>query len=268
MAVFEISFFSDALGRIAPLTAIVPVERPHHYGGGGKPFSGPFRSVYLLHGYSGTNTDWLRGSRIEQLAMAHNIAVFMPAGENGFYLDDPIRGAYYSRLLCQDLIDFTRAVFPLSTRREDTTIGGFSMGGYGALRNGLLRSDIFGNIIALSAAIMTDELSSMREGNPSPVAPYSYYVHTFGNPAEFAGSDKDPKALAKALLDEKKPLPNLYLACGAEDIAHVQDLSYHNYLNEIGFSHVYEEGHGEHNWAYWDEHIEKALKWLDGLNKP
>ncbi len=266
MAVFEISFFSNALGRIAPLTAIIPVERPKAFGGGdGKPASGPFRAAYLLHGYSGTNTDWLRGSRIEQLAMAHNMAVFMPAGENGFYLDDPIRGAFYSRLLCEDLIDFTRAVFPLSRRREDTTIGGFSMGGYGALRNGLFRSDVFGNIIALSAAIMTDELTNMREDRPSPVAPYSYYTHTFGKLSEFAGGDKDPKALAKAVITENKPFPNLYLACGTEDIAHTQDLDYHNYLTEIGFKHVYEEGRGEHNWAYWDYHIEKAFIWLDGL---
>ena len=265
MAVFDISFFSDALGRIAPLTAVVPAERPRMHGGEGKPFTGPFRSLYLLHGYSGTHTDWLRGSRIEQLAMAHNIAVFMPAGENSFYLDDTIRRANYSKLLCEDLINFTRAVFPLSDRREDTTIGGFSMGGYGALRNGLLRSDVFGNIITLSTPIMTDEVSNMSEERPSPVAPYSYYVHTFGKPESFMGSDKDPRALAKAMLTEGKIMPNVYFACGLEDIAHKQDIEYHNYLEEIGFKHLYFEGHGEHNWAYWDEHIEKALKWLDEM---
>ena len=265
MAVLEISFFSDALKRIAPLTAVIPAERPLFHGGNGIPFGGPFRSIYLLHGYSGTNTDWLRGSRIEQLAMAYNVAVFMPAGENGFYLDDTIRGAHYSKLLCEDLIKFTRAVFCLSDRREDTTIGGFSMGGYGALRNGLLRSDVFGNIIAFSSPIMTDEVSNMSEDRPSPVAPFSYYVHTFGRPENFKGSDKDPRALAKAVLTEGKPMPILYFACGLEDIAHKQDLEYHNYLEEIGFKHLYVEGHGEHNWAYWDDQIEKALKWLDDM---
>jgi S-formylglutathione hydrolase FrmB len=265
MAVFDISFFSDALGRIAYMTAIIPLERPHHYGGSGVPASEPFRAVYLLHGYSGAHTDWIRGSRIEQLAMAHNIAVFMPSGENGFYLDDPIRGAYYSKLLCEDMISFTRAAFPLSIRREDTTIGGFSMGGYGALRNGLYRSDVFGSIIAFSSAIMTDELSRMKPDMQSPIAPYSYYVHTFGPPDQFAGSDKDPKALAKAILTEGKPVPNMYIACGTEDIASAQNRDYIRYLTEIGMPHVFKEGHGEHNWAYWDDHIEKALSWLDGF---
>jgi S-formylglutathione hydrolase FrmB len=267
MAVFEISFFSDALGRIAPMTAIVPIERPHHYGGGGKPTNEPFRALYLLHGYSGTNTDWIRGSRIEQLAMAHNIAVFMPSGENGFYLDDPIRGANYSKLLCEDMIDFTRAVFPLSTRREATTIGGFSMGGYGALRNGLYRSDIFGNIIAFSSAIMTDELSHMREDVPNPIAPYSYYVHTFGSLDKVVGSDKDPKALAKAIVTESKPVPNIYIACGTEDFGIAQNRAYTAYLSEIGLNHIFMESPGAHNWVFWDEYIEKALLWLDEINR-
>jgi putative tributyrin esterase len=265
MAVFEISFFSDALGRIAPMTAVIPIERPHHYGGNGKPDREPFRSLYLLHGYSGTNTDWLRGSRIEQLAMVHNIAVFMPSGENGFYLDDPIRGANYAKLLSEDIIDFTRAAFPLSKRREDTTIGGFSMGGYGALRNGLYRSDVFGNIIAFSSAMMTDELSHMRKDVPNPIAPYSYYVHTFGPLDEFAGSDKDPKALAQAILTEGKLLPNTYIACGSEDIGIAQNRAYDRYLTEIGFKHIYMESPGEHNWTFWDAYIEKALIWLDGM---
>lgn len=263
MAVFEISFYSDALGRIAPMTAIIPIERPLHFGGSGKPAGEPFRAVYLLHGYSGTHTDWIRGSRIEQLAMAHNIAVFMPAGENGFYLDDPIRGAYYSKLLCEEMIDFTRAVFPLSPLRKDTTIGGFSMGGYGALRNGLYRSDVFGSIIAFSSAMMTDELAHMKEDAPNPIAPYSYYVHTFGSLDKIVGSDKDPKALAKTLMSGGKPIPNLYIACGTEDFGIEQNRSYHNYLTEIGFSHIYRESAGAHDWAFWDEYIEKALIWLD-----
>lgn len=266
MATFDVSFFSNALGRIAPMTAIVPIERPSQFGGGtGKPSAERFRAVYLLHGFSGTHTDWIRGSRIEQLAMAHNVAVFMPSGENAFYLDDTVRNARYEQLLCEDIIDFTRAVFPLSDRREDTTIGGFSMGGYGALRNGLKRSDVFGNIIAFSSAILKDEMAHMKKDAPNPVAPYSYYEHTFGDLSKFAGSDKDLEALAQAVLTEHKPFPNLYMACGTEDFGITQNRGYHSYLEGIGFKHIYKESAGAHNWAFWDEYIEKALVWLDGL---
>lgn len=265
MAVFEITFFSNALTRLVPMTAILPIERPQHQGASGKPATEAFRSIYLLHGFSGTNTDWIRGSRIEQLAMEHNVAVFMPAGENGFYLDDPIRAAHYEQLLCDDLIEFTRATFPLSHRREDTTIGGFSMGGYGALRNGLKRADIFGNIIALSSAIITESIAQMKPDTPNPIAPYSYYVHTFGKLEDVAGSDKDPKALAKHIAFNNDAAPNLFMACGTEDFGIESNRSYSNYLNEIGFNHVFKQSEGAHNWKFWDEYIEKGLVWLDEL---
>jgi hypothetical protein len=132
MAVFDISFFSDALGRIAPLTAIVPAERPNHYGGNGKPFAGPFRSLYIASRLLRHTYGLAKGLEDRAACYGTQYCGVMPAGENGFYLDDTIRRANYSKLLCEDLINFTAQCFPLSSRREDTTIGGFSMGGYGA----------------------------------------------------------------------------------------------------------------------------------------
>ena len=65
--------------------------------------------------------------------------------------------------MCKELIEFTRTVFPISRERRDTTIGGLSMGGYGAIRNGLKHSDVFGNIIAFSSALLTDRLAAGME---------------------------------------------------------------------------------------------------------
>ena len=73
------------------------------------------------------------------------------------------------------------------------------------------------------------------------------------------------KALAKAILTEGKPVPNIYIACGTEDFGIAQNRAYHSYLEEIGLNHVYMESAGEHNWAFWDEYIEKALCWLDEM---
>ena len=128
MAVFTTTMFSNSLHRLTELTAIVPVEKA-----AGIPEElrcqdeAPMKTIMLLHGYSGTHTDWIRGSRIEQLAMKYHVAVLCPSGENGFYVDDRKRDAMYEQFLCE-VIDFGRRVFPLSDKREDTYIGGFSMG--------------------------------------------------------------------------------------------------------------------------------------------
>ena len=179
MAVLRTTFFSNSLRRLKEMTAIVPVERA-----AGIPeelrakSDSPMKTVMLLHGYSGTHSDWLYGSRIEQLAMKYHIAVLCPSGENGFYVDDRKRDALYEQLLCE-VIDFGRRVFPLSCKREDTIIGGFSMGGYGALINGFKHPELFGGVIALSAAAITDDLAKMDsyEDNPAAMASPSYYEH-------------------------------------------------------------------------------------------
>lgn len=267
MAVFDITLFSNSLHRQTPVTAIIPVEQLDIPGFPKLDKSKPFRALYLLHGFSGCHQDWIRGSRIEQLAMMHNIAIFCPSGENSFFLDDRTRDALYEQYLCQELIEFTRRVFPLSNAIKDTSIGGLSMGGYGALRNGLKHNDVFGNIIALSSALITDGVVDIVKQTDNPIAPPSYYIHVFGKPEEVVGSDVDPKALAKKLIDSDGPIPNIFMACGTEDFLVSENRSLDAHLTKIGLNHTYLESPGMHDWIFWDNYIEKALIWLDGLGQ-
>lgn len=264
MATLQMDFFSTSLRRITEMSVILPVEKPNLHGMGKEDMDKPLKTLYLLHGYSGRNRDWLYGSRIEELAREFNVAVVMPSGENGFYLDEPIKGDYYEKLICEEIIELTRRAFPLSRLREDTVIGGLSMGGYGAMRNGLKRSDVFGAIFAFSSALITDEMAKLPEGQDTPMAPYSYYRHVFGDLSALKGSDKDPKALAKKLVDERQELPKIYMACGTEDFLLDRNRDFHRCLTELGVSHEYVESPGVHNWAFWDEYIEKAMLWLLG----
>jgi putative tributyrin esterase len=265
MALFDVALFSKALRRRVPMTAIVPVEEVDIPGFPKFDKTRPFRAVFLLHGMTECNTEWLRGTRIELYAALHNVAVFLPSGENSFYLDDPARDALYEQYLCNELIEFTRAVFPVSKERRDTTIGGLSMGGYGALRNGLKHSDVYGNIIAFSSALITDRVAAGLEQKDNPIASANYFAHVFGKPELIRGSDIDPKALARERLASGKPVPNVYMACGSEDILLDVNRDFHEYLAGIGFEHVYEESPGIHDHVFWDAAIQKALTWLDGL---
>ena len=77
MATFTFTMYSHAMHRHTDVTAIIPAEKPAFPG---VPFDPdkPFKSIYLLHGYSGSHADWLRGSKIQQLAQQFRIAVFCP----------------------------------------------------------------------------------------------------------------------------------------------------------------------------------------------
>lgn len=123
MAIMEINFYSKMLKRSTTLMAVLPVDRLD------RSFSKKhdvdnLRVLYLLHGYAGNHMDWLYGAQIVELSLKYNVAIFMPCGENSFYLDDEDREAYYSEYIGNELIEFTRNVFPIPEDREKRLLVG------------------------------------------------------------------------------------------------------------------------------------------------
>ncbi|THF80317.1 alpha/beta hydrolase [Cohnella fermenti] len=263
MAILNIQFYSQCLKRQVPLTALIPLDSPFRLAGD-EPEARPLKSLYLLHGYSGTHTDWTDFSRIRELADRYGIAVFMPAGENHFYLDDEDRGALYGEYLGRELIDFTRRMFPLSASREDTWIGGLSMGGYGAIRNGYRYADRFGRIVALSSALIPYKIANIEPGFKDGIADYGYYRSVFGDLSRLLGSDKDPEALVRRLKESGTPLPALYMACGTEDFLLDVNRRFHEFLEREKVEHDYRESSGVHDWSFWNRTIADGLTWALG----
>ena len=264
MATFNVEMISGALKRKTQFTAVIPIERMDSPGQSSPGSTGPFKTIYLLHGFSGSHHDWLNSTRIEYLARMYDVAVIMPSCENSFYIDDETTCQFYEKFISEELVDFTRKAFRLSDKREDTTIAGLSMGGYGALRDGMRNSNVFGSIFALSSALITDEIAGMKEGGSNAVAPYSYYRHVFGDLDHLLGSDNDPKAVAEKMAGGKAPVPKIFICCGTEDMLITSNRDIHSHLAKLGVQHEYREAPGIHNWAFWDEYIEKAMEWLYG----
>ena len=263
MAVFNCEYFSLARRRFVSFTALLPIERPPTADQPPCYTSGPYPTLYLLHGFSGSRSDWLLNTRISEWAAMRGIAVIMPDAGNNFYLDIEESLESCGEFVGRELVEATRRMFPLSDQREDTVIGGISMGGYGAVRNGLKYADTFGGILSHSAALITDEVANMKEGEGNFMAPYAYYRHTFGDPKALLGSDKDPKFLVSACM-EKGVLPKLFLACGSEDFLYAPNSEFHAYLERIGYPHEWWVKPGAHDFDFWNASMPAALSWLYG----
>jgi S-formylglutathione hydrolase FrmB len=203
----------------------------------------------------------VQNTRIAELAARRGLAVIMPDGGNNFYLDIEESLENCGEFIGQELVDITRRMFPLSHKREDTMIGGVSMGGYGAVRNGLKYSDTFGTILSYSAALITDEVARMREGEGNHMAPYSYYQHTFGDPKHLLKTDKNPKFLAEQCV-KSKTLPRLFLSCGSEDFLYAPNADFHAYLDAIGYPHEWWVKPGIHDFDFWNAAMPASLDWL------
>ncbi|MCR8659743.1 alpha/beta hydrolase [Paenibacillus endoradicis] len=266
MAHLTISFFSKRLNRDVTINALLPVDGSDKPDYSSTSLQPPLKSLYLLNGLTGNHTDWVSYTRIRKLANLHNIAVFMPGGENHFYVDDEEREEYYGQFVGEELVEFTRQCFPLSHKREDTYIGGLSMGGYGAVRNGLKYAKRFGAIIGLSSALLPYRIANAKPGFEYRTFKFPYLQRVFGDLSQLFGSDKDPEALIKQLRHKKEIIPHIFLSCGTEDFLIDMNRRYHQFLLDEAVEHTYIEKPGAHTWEYWDEGIEDALNWITHLN--
>ena len=258
MAVVQVEFQSETLKRRTAFQAILPIESA----------PAPYPTLYLLHGLTDNSSAWLQNTRIRMWAEKMGLAVILPSGENSFYLDVPVKdGCYgdFGAYIGRELVEVTRRMFPLSDKREDTFIGGLSMGGYGACRNGLKYCGTFGKVAMLSAAVHFFE-------NPRE------WVHTEGNTIgelqcigdldAMEHTDRNPRFLieqikAQNATDGRNHFPDFYVACGTEDHLLGANRSIATALKEAGACVTYEEGPGIHDWYFWDTYIQHILKWLE-----
>ncbi|OPJ61961.1 alpha/beta hydrolase [Clostridium oryzae] len=264
MAVLDVNFYSNVLMRPVIYKAIIPIDGPVFPGTEAKKTK-ELETVYLLHGIMGNCNDWTLYTRVVKLAEQYNVAVIMPSGENSFYVDQETQWNHYGEYIGKELVEETRKLFPLSHKKEDTFIAGLSMGGYGAIRNGLKYNDTFGAIAALSAALVTDQALEADEKAEWFFSKKSYYETIFGDLSKLKGSDKDPEWLVKNIKAQNGSMPRMYLACGTEDDLLVVNRRYRDFLKAENVKHTYAESSGIHDWKFWDEYIEKALKWVSNI---
>lgn len=261
MAIMSIDLFSQSLGRTVTVRAILPTDKRDMVG----KFlheEKPLKALYLLHGIFGNESDWINGTRISEWAQSANLAVFMPAGENKFYVNQENGSEQYGTFIGEELVELTRRMFPLSRKREDTLIAGLSMGGYGAIRNGLVYHETFGTIGALSSALIIEDIPLAIEDAPVSFQRKSYYEAIFGDVNQVIGSDKDPKALVLSLKKEQVSMPKIYMACGSEDFLVQKNRDFVSFLKEQAVQVTYEEGEGTHSWEFWNTYIKRFLDWL------
>lgn len=228
-----------------------------------EPSKGPLKTLYLLHGYTGSCMDWFYDSELGELAARNGMAIILPDAENHFYVDDMQRRDFYGEFIGRELVEFTRRVLPLSDKRADTMIGGISMGGYGALRNGLKYHDVFGHIIAISPAIIMNELATATDQPNHVGATRGYYESVFGDLDKTGESDMDLHWLVNKLDEEKQAFPDIYIACGYNDMLVYESRRLNGHLTALGIGHTYEEDAGTHDSKFFKTYLSRGLNRLD-----
>lgn len=236
MGTYNFRFLSKSLLRKVDINLVIPslnlgsamqVKSTKYYQENEKKYP----LMILLSGFSDDNDAWLTKSDIQQLCDEYQVAAAFLGGENKWYLNvSPIDN--WSTLINEELPDFLYGNFSKLDASLPLILGGVSMGGYGALYNGLKQPTKYAALLALSPGLKPD-------------ASFSEEVH--GN-------------LRDMFLKEKNRLPFIYLAVGTKDFIIEPSIQFDNWLKENNFDLRYKFAEGfDHSWNLWKLEIVNFL---------
>ena len=212
-----------------------------------------------MHGHSDDHTAWQRFTSIERYVEGLNLAVVMPAVHLSFY-NDMAHGGKYWQFISEEVPALVRELFSLSSAQKDNFVAGLSMGGYGAFKMALTHPERFAAAASLSGALDIHAVVNPRSDRNNKE--WLAEMRTvFGDLNKVPGSRHDLIALAKKAA-KGIVKPRLYQCCGTEDMLHADNIRFRDAVRKLPLDLTYEEGSGEHNWAYWDRMIQNVLAWM------
>ena len=239
MAFATINYFSRSLQKASSVNVVFP-DDPN--------IPRPWSVFYLLHGLSDDHTIWMRRTSVERYAAGMPLVVVMPDGGRGWY-SNALEGYAYEDDLIKDVVGLIDRTFPVKAERAGRAIGGLSMGGYGAIKNGLKHHDMFASVNSHSGALGT------IRADPETKDLSPEFERVFGKaPKE---GPEDPFAIVERI--DHGRVPALRVDCGTEDFLLDQNRAFHEHLETLHIPHEYQEYPGGHDWSYWDRHVQEAI---------
>ncbi len=239
MAIFEIDFRPAALVKNTKVLVFYPDGMP----------KAECPVLYLLHGFTDDYSNWLRWSSIERYAALNGLAVVMPDGGTSWYCNE-VGPLHYYDYISKDLPQFIQNTFDIGKDPKKCFIGGLSMGGYGAAKIGLRNPENYAGIVAFSGAY--DPMWVYTQHRPVYDADFQIYPWK---------PEDDPYQVLENFPAEAPKLP-LYLACGTQDPLYPQSTRFRDLAIQKGFQVQWDELPFNHEWAFWDVEIEKAIHWM------
>lgn len=241
----RVSFYSHALGQEYDYRVFLP----SHY----DPRKYRYPVFYLLHGSPGRPQVFVAvadvGVRLDNMIAEHHafpmILVFPDARIAGNTYSDSEwantpAGAYESDVI--DVVNDVDRRFSVIRSRDQRTIGGFSMGAYGAVNIALHHLSLFRFAQAWSGYFRQTRSGVFAHASAADLA--------YNSPAEEVGR----------LVDEIARYPlNVYMFVGRGDRDSRQIRPMNRALLDAGATSAYRIYTGGHDWELWNTHVDGML---------
>ncbi|MBR6356815.1 MAG: alpha/beta hydrolase-fold protein [Lachnospiraceae bacterium] len=270
MSIYSVNFLSRELGLHTKVNVILPTGRPMK---AEKKPRCKYQVLWLLHGGSDDENDFVLNTNIARYADENCIAVVIPEDHDAFYTDGFIanHGRYFT-YTTEELVRMCRSIFPLSEKREDNFVAGNSMGSGGAMKCAMLHPELYGAALMLSGSGMR-----MHREEDKWVAPFLKKIMNGEDVSDYPKIENPKEDVQMAipiyeiLKKGTENLPKMFFTCGDKDEWVLPDVRLAlEYYKFMGLDYFYEEVPGyKHEWDFWDMQLRKALKeWLPLRHAP
>ena len=255
MAVIKMNFLSQCLGMQTDVTICLPSYSFKDRMDGREDVYVPgmkYQVLWLLHGGSGDDSDYLHFSNITRYADDNKLAVVMPCGYNSCFMDEE-NGVQYMKYIAEELPKMCRVIFPFSDKREDNFIGGLSMGAHGAQWTALHYPLQYSAALIMSGGGIFFEKYWHREPDPkNPMSPHPDDV------------PEKARKLAQEAVANGTIIPKYLMTWGENDHLSPSLSAAAEFLKETGVSLETDIVPGyKHEWDFWDLALRKAInEWL------
>lgn len=237
MAQYNLRFLSKALLRKVEVNVVIPslnlhqalAEKNHRYY---RETTKKYPLFILLSGFSDDNEAFLQKGNIQELCDEYQIAVALLSGDNKWYRNGSAIDNWPA-LINEELQDFLYGTFRQLDEKLPLFLGGVSMGGYGALYNGLNNIEKYTGLIALSPGLKPD---GIRQEEPH-------------------------ETIQHLILKNKNNLPLLYLSVGTDDfiVEHIRTFDEWLKAENIPANFKFVDGY-DHSWHLWRIELVEVLK--------
>ncbi|GAC1616529.1 MAG: hypothetical protein NVS4B7_08980 [Ktedonobacteraceae bacterium] len=212
-----------------------------------------YPTLYLLHGSPGANHDWFTAGKADQsadtliaLGKIPELILILPDGNGQEATPSEWGNSFDQQQLIEtyvvvDLVKYVDQNYRTVAQPAYRSIGGLSMGGFGAMNIAVHHPNVFGTVISLGG-----------------------YYHAegsiWGNNAAYIQQNSPANVFPGATLAWKL---HIYLGAATSDEPYYTDTK--QFAQELDTLHVpyhLDIQNGYHSWSVWQEQMYNALLWL------
>ena len=221
-----------------------------------------YKVLYLLHGNGDDENAWspiygavdslIKSGKIEPVILVS------PTGEKGWWVNSTER---FESAVINELIPEIDGKYYTVASREGRIIAGYSMGGFGALRYGLVYSELFCACAIFSPALYNEEPPEGSSARAKDI---------FGNPFDKKKWEdlNYPNSLKKYL--SKKREGFFFIGAGDDDWNHTEGTKYNvEYQTVLLYQQLHKQLgipaelriiNGDHSWKVWKPLFTEAIQ--------